>query len=391
MRNWLTNLTTVIVFAMIVVSIVLLSACSDENEVEMSSYGFPTYYFENSYLDKKIDEIKEAMSVKKGVSFGFFTDIHISKHLYPEDLYSTSGNAGYSPYLLKYLIDSLDIPFVLFGGDVPVSKAKDWEEIIGSGVRWKQMMNIIGAEIVFQTRGNHDYLGFASMNASSVTFCTPKELYSILMDGKHIFDIKAPEGKMYYYFDVDNTELRVIVLDDYGDNDTDEEISGGSCIGQVQYNWLLEEALNCENKSIILLSHQTADPLLDSGEPDVDKNRQVLHEILRAFVNKRELNFSSSDQNGTVIVKKDFTQNTNTFVCHLSGHRHKDESIITDGVLSIVHTCDCYSGYRPMGYYEGRFPKTISEHAVSVFSIDFDTRTLKMTRIGAGESRTWNY
>ena len=50
MRNWLTNLTTVIVFAMIVVSIVLLSACSDENEVEMSSYGFPTYYFENSYI-----------------------------------------------------------------------------------------------------------------------------------------------------------------------------------------------------------------------------------------------------------------------------------------------------------------------------------------------------
>ena len=158
MRNWLTNLTTVIVFAMIVVSIVLLSACSDENEVEMSSYGFPTYYFENSYLDKKIDEIKEAMSVKKGVSFGFLTDIHISKHLYSEDLYSTSGNAGYSPYLLKYVIDSLDIPFVLFGGDVPVSKARDWEEIIGSGERWKQMMNIIGAEKVFQTRGNHDYL-----------------------------------------------------------------------------------------------------------------------------------------------------------------------------------------------------------------------------------------
>lgn len=393
MRNWLTNLTTVIAFAMIVVSIYLLSACSDENEMEMSPYGFPTYYFENSYLNNKIDEIKDAMRVKNGVSFGFLTDIHISKHLYSEDLYSTSGNAGYSPYLLKYVIDSLDIPFVLFGGDVPVSKARDWEEIIGSGERWKQMMNIIGAEKVFQTRGNHDYLGFASMNTSSVTFCTPKELYSILMGGKHIFDIKAPNGKMYYYFDVDNTDLRVIVLDDYGDNDTEEKISGGSCIGQVQYDWLLEEALNCENKSIILLSHQTADPTLDSEKPDVDTNRQVLHEILRALVNKRELDFKSSDQNGTITVKKNFSHNSNTLVCHLSGHRHMDAYAITDGVLSISHTSDCYSGYRPDHIWDipGRIPGTITEHAVSVFSVDFDSRTLKMTRIGAGESRTWNY
>lgn len=393
MRNWLTNLTTVIAFAMIVFSFYLLSACSDENEVEMSSYGFPTYYFENSYLDKKIDEIKEAMSVKKVVSFGFLTDIHISKHLATEDYYSTSGNAGYSPYLLKYFVDSLNVPFVLFGGDVPVVRARSWDDIIGSAARWQQMMNVIGRERVFQTRGNHDYLGYASIGADEVTTCTPDFLYPVLMGNNHIYDVKSPQGKMYYYFDVDNTDLRVIVLDDYGDNDTEEKISGGSCIGQVQYNWLLEEALNCENKSIILLSHQTADPMLDSEESDVDTNRQVLHEILRAFVNKKELDFTSTDQNGTVTVKKNFCNDTNTFVCHLSGHRHMDAYAITDGVLSISHTSDCFSGYFPDPIWNipGRIPGTISEHAVSIFTVNLDARSIKMIRIGAGEDKTWHY
>lgn len=373
--------------------IISLSACSEVEEVPMSVHGFPLYYFENSYIDNKIGEIKEAMAVKNGVSFGFLTDIHISKHLCSEDPYSSSGNAGYSPYLLKYVIDSLNIPFVLFGGDVPVSKARDWEEIIGSRDRWRQMMGIIGAEKVFQTRGNHDYLGIASMNTSNVTYCSPKELYPIIMGGERIYDVKAPDGKMYYFFDVDNTNLRVIVLDDYGDKDTEKAISGVSCIGQVQYNWLLEEALNCENKSIILLSHQTADFTLDVDKPDVDNNRKVLHEILSAFTNKKVLNFSSSDQNGAVSVKKDFSNDTNTFICHLSGYRHMDAYAITDGVLSISHTSDCYSGYRYEEKWKipDRIPGTITEHAVSVFSVDFDSRTLTMTRIGGGEDKVWKY
>ena len=331
------------------------------------------------------------MSVKNGVSFGFLTDIHISKYLYSEDPYSTSGNAGYSSFLLKYFVDSLNVPFVLFGGDVPVVRARSWDDIIGSAARWQQMMNVIGRERVFQTRGNHDYLGYTSIGAEEVTKCTPDFLYPVLMGNNHIYDVKAPEGKMYYYFDVDNTNLRVIVLDDYGDNDTPESISGGACIGQSQYDWLINTALSCENKNIILLSHQTSDPILNTGESDVDVNRIVLHEILKALVNKSQLNFTSTDNNGSVTVVKDFSRDTNTFVCHLAGHQHRDASAKTDGVLSILHTCDCFSGYRPQVNYPERSPGTITEHAVSIFNVNLDARSIKMIRIGAGEDKTWHY
>jgi hypothetical protein len=196
---------------------------------------------------------------------------------------------------------------------------------------------------------------------------------------------------MYYYFDVDSTNLRVIVLDDYGDKDTMTSISGLSCISQSQYDWLINIALNCENKFILLLSHQTSDPILSEGKDDVDENRTALHEILKALVNKSLLDFTSTDNNGVIIVKKDFSQDTNTFICHLSGHRHRDASSVTDGVLSIEHTCDCYTGYIYEGNYPGRIPGTIKEHAVSFFSIDFDSKAITMIRIGAGVNREWTY
>lgn len=366
-------------------------ACSKVSTDYRLIAGIPEYYFENGYLDSKLSEVKKAMPANNGVTFGFLTDIHISKNLYSESPYSTSGNAGYSPYILKYFADSLNIPFFLFGGDVPVVRARSWDDIVGSADRWLQMMNVIGRERVFQTRGNHDYLGYASIDATSVTTCTPSFLYPVLMGSNHIYDVKSPQDKMYYYFDVDDTNLRVIVLDDYGDKDTEESISGGSCIGQSQYDWLINIALDCSDKNILLLSHQTSDPMLNTGESDVDENRIVLHEILKAFVNKKSLNVISTDRNGSVSVTKDFTTDTNTFICHLSGHRHRDDYSMTDGVLSIEHTCDCYSAYRPQGNYSGRVSGTITEHAVSFFSIDFDSRTITMNRIGAGKGAEWNY
>ena len=374
-----------------------LCSCS-EGILEFKHYddaiSFPSYYFENSYLEHKIVQVKKSMNTQTGISFGFLTDIHIAKHLPSEDSSSTAGNAGYSTHLLKYIMDRTNVPFVLFGGDVPVVRAKGWEEIMGSSIKWHDMMSVIGRNRVFQTRGNHDYLGFTTLNGDWLTcgrICSPKELYPILMGDNHIYDIMAPEGKMYYFFDLDSVNLRVIVLDDYGDRDTDERISGSSCIGQTQYNWLLNIALNCSNKNILLLSHQIADPVLNDGEGDVDTNRKVLHEILKALVNKTELNFTSSDANGIVTVIKDFSNDTNVFVCHLAGHQHRDASAKTDGVLSVIHTSDCYSGYRPQGYYPNRTPGTITEHAISIFCIDFGVRKVKMIRIGAGNNNEWDY
>ena len=385
--------------------IVLSKNAQDDMQKRMGLYNhnyIPDYYFENGYLDDKLTEIRDAMATTNGISFGFFTDIHISKHLVYEDSSSTSGNAGYSPSLLKYIIDRLGIPFVLFGGDVPVVRTSSWEEIIGSGIKWHEMMSIIGKDKVFQTRGNHDYLGFPSISASSVRACTPKDLYPILLGDRHVYNINAPEEKMYYYFDVDNVNLRVIVLDDYGDKDTTASVSGASCIGQTQYDWLLNTALNCSNKNIILLSHQASDMELEKEineekygsatiPSDVDGNRIILHEILSALKNKTMLSATSTDGNGTVTVSKDFTNDTNEFVVHLCGHRHVDASRKTDNVLNITHTLDCYSGYRPQGNVAGRNPNTITEQAFSIFSIDFNTKTIKMTRIGGGENNEWNY
>ena len=56
-----------------------IEACTKELQEHTFTAGIPDYYFENGYLDGKLGEVKKAMNVSDGVTFGFLTDIHISK------------------------------------------------------------------------------------------------------------------------------------------------------------------------------------------------------------------------------------------------------------------------------------------------------------------------
>ena len=341
--------------------------------------GLPHYYYDNDYLDSKVNEIRTAMSLREGICFGFFTDLHTLK------TESLSGNSGYSPYLFKYLMERLNIPFVICGGDIPCTRAsvddevEGWEELLGTAQTWHRWMSVIGKDKVYQCRGNHDYLGYPSLTAKTTRECTPDELYPIVMNHE---DVHHPIGKMYYYFDY--REFRFIVTDDYGDRDSDESIYGSSCIGQTQYNWLVNEALNCEHKKIIIISHQTADA--EIGTLD-DAARPMLHKIMEALRNKTLLDESI----GGIILNHDFSNTTNEFVMHLTGHVHVDRSNVLNNVLTIAQTCDCWSGYKPGGAYVGREPNTITEQALSIFCVNIKEKTIKSVRIGAGESAVYNW
>ena len=85
----------------------------------------------------------------------------------------------------------------------------------------------------------------------------------------------------------------------------------------------------------------------------------------------------------------DFTDTTNEIICVISGHNHADKSNVKDGLLSITTTSDAY--YNDDPDVTTRTKGTVTESAIDVFSIDLDKRTIKAARIGAGNSREWNF
>jgi hypothetical protein len=104
-----------------------------------------------------------------------------------------------------------------------------------------------------------------------------------------------------------------------------------------------------------------------------------LQEILEKFKNK---------QSGTVgNISVDFTTTTNSLVVHINGHAHRDESHVTNGVLSISTTCDAHLQDDGHGAVVG----TVTEQAFDVFCIDYDAETITAIRVGRGASRKWSF
>ena len=73
----------------------------------------------------------------------------------------------------------------------------------------------------------------------------------------------------------------------------------------------------------------------------------------------------------------------------LSGHTHVDNSNTSDGVLSVVTTCD--SRYTGVSIDSNRVIGTVNEQAFDVFSINYTNKEINATRIGYGSNRVFDY
>lgn len=319
----------------------------------------PAYYFENDYLDGKISDIISYYALSPNLlTFGFITDTHMLV------------NAGQGFKLLKYIDERTNsIPFVIFGGDC-IGHTQSKDDVYAQAGAWIDYMSDYDKRRVLQCRGNHDLLG--DQNDSLLS---RSERFMYLVRNQNM--VAPSVNNFYYYYDVPYTNVRIIVIDDY-----DGAASGGAPkFTQTQIDWILNTALNTNNKNIVFITHNPADP--DFGW--YADNMEPLYLIMDALKTKSALDTTSRE----MVLSHDFTGDTNTLVCCLCGHEHNDVSHVdASGVLSIATNCDgnasSTSGYdRTVG--------TVNEQCFDVITIDTENRHIYMTRIGAGNNRDFSY
>ena len=375
--------------AFISVIIVFLSSCEGVNEDFVVSQGseesnnnltqIPDYYFEENYLEKKTQSIIERNEFINGISFAFITDLHFL------------DNAKNSKYLLAYVLNNTNVPFVLSGGDY----VQAWGG--NDCVRWAENLlleyqNYIGSGNWFSIRGNHDFTIKHNVSDESkapgtgYTAQTP-EVYNYLMRGSERFITSAQAGEMYYYLDIPAQRTRIFMLNSCVGQSSDETASWAiyNVPSQEEIDWLLTHMQDVTNYRFIFLSHIPCDNHLFA----FDGNQSIFQDIFLSIKHKTVIDI----KRGNLSARADFSASSNTAICWIGGHGHRDMSHRDAGFLSIMTTSDAAFFDDGWGDVPGQKPTMlgdITEQAFDVYHINYDRWTIKTTRIGRGMDREWD-
>ena len=337
----------------------------DLPKVYDGSCFLPDYYFANNYISGKVDEILINSKVEKGISFCFVTDIHLQ------------ANTFMSKYLLKYVLAHTSAPFVICGGDI----VPNTSDVLGEEEKY---LNIYAKEYldyvkyigkVFPVRGNHDFIIHSIQDGQSVNWLSMPQNYVYNYLSRNVeWQVATHPNKNYYYIDNQSQRVRIIILDEY---ETYGTTSVKNVLDNTQMQWLVDDALNVENYSIVVVSHQS----FDSQQEYYDSVFSPVQSLMIAIKNKQTFEYDS--------FYKDYSNTTLDMICHISGHTHYDDYTVEDNLLTISTVCDTFYAYTDPNIQRTR--GTVTECAFDVFSIDTAAKTIKTVRIGGGNNRGWNY
>ena len=318
----------------------------------------PSYYT-TEWLNNHYSAIREQAQVLHGISFAFVTDLHFP------------SNALNSKYLLKNILDNTTVPFVLCGGDFPGAYGTQ-ENLLATMKQLIDYQNTIGKDRFFSTRGNHDFSIRTSSTENTGYTAPVAKTYNAIMRNSEFAISSIQAGKFYYYIDIPAQKTRIFMLCSC-DTQSSETTPWGINynVSQKQIDWLLEKMQEKDGWYYIFVSHIPADPAIGSYSSSQDE----LHNIMLALKNK------------TAYGNVDFSNSNNIAVCHITGHNHRNQSNVDNNFLSISTTCDAY--YSDDG--DGAKKGTLTEHAIDVFTIDYDSGIIQTHRVGRGSDRSWNY
>lgn len=299
----------------------------------------PEYYFENGYLDGRVDAINKAIDECNGDCETFFwiTDIHWEPDLNPRK----------SPLLIKYIASKTGVNKILNGGDTGNSQI-----ICKNAI--SQLRNAIGSDMVYTVTGNHE------INDAS-RYESPYMRVADELRG-HCSDIVyGDKNKSYFYFDNAASKVRYIGLSTYGLYLDDQYVSAYT---DQQLEWFKSTALDVvEGWNIMVFSHTlymvdcSTDKLV-SGPAGADK-----------FIDA----IDNYDGRGKIC-------------CVLLGHTHRDRIHTgSTGVPYIITSCDRQATYHG-DINVDRIPGTITEQHFEVVVIDKAKREIKLFSIG-GKAR----
>lgn len=307
--------------------------------------ALPAYW--DAYLPAKIATIKsnDCEIGSHGDSFVFITDVHWEQ------------NAKHSPELIKQIIANSDVSTIIHGGDMlaGTSTASAALEVMRDYMyRFK--------DYDFTTiTGNHDWNDNGKTDSNPTKYLTNDDVYSVMF--KRQEKVVNTGGNRYFYKDNESQKIRYIFLDSghrraLFTDDTAQQTWLNSVLRATETGW-----------KIIIFTHMFYGSLDDNDVPVLTSSGTALKNLLSAIVN---------DLNAEIIA----------VVC---GHAHYDYSEQTsEGYWIIATGTDDYQ--RSTSVLSPKMSiGTVTEQVFDVYHIDTESRTIKITRIGAGSDRNFSF
>ena len=311
--------------------------------------GIPSYY--QDHIVSKANEIRDNMMTTgiDGETFVFISDLH------------WENNTRNSPVLTKYLLDNLNVNFLLCGGDLINEGTKDTMS--------KTMVECIRAFNFKNTFfpcafGNHD--SNKNGNNPEAQWFNENAEYALMQKQAEDKITYFTDSGWNFYFDAQQTKTRWIVCD------TQEN---GTFTWYDELCTLLNETP--EGYHIIIAGHW----FYNSGAKstfavNLESIIDAFNEGSSAVVNSNTYSF-----NNPPIANIPFV---------IGGHMHNDMNWTTPAGIPFI-LIDCDNGPRSCNTDYPYVKGTITEQCFDVVTVDYTNKTIKCVRIGRGANRTFSY
>lgn len=326
------------------------------NDSDSDEVSVPTYW--QSAVDSCIAKIKALQVGRHCITFPFFSDNH-----------TNTKDLG---VLIAKVMKECNIPYCLFGGDAIDSGYLTESQMIGQDKTFDNAMSQIPNGRFCRAIGNHD--GFWNDNGTK-GYYTRAKVYELFLREEGLSQNKhfGEDGTYYYVNDI-ASKVRFIVL-----NTNSEVISaGGESIDSTQLSWLQNTALsfNEDGWGVVIISHC---PISNHYHANVTNAAEVISAVNSADVD---------------------------IIGWFSGHIHRDRMYThlavgsADGVegtngaalgfTQIVITSD-HTGIAYDDTTKHSVANDDLSHAIDFVTINRNTRTVNLTRLGIGSDRSYTY
>lgn len=338
----------------------------------------PSYWQEE--LDASVNTVlSRERSNPSMAKFIFLTDSH------------WKSNAQRSPALIRSLSQRLNIPFTVFGGDAITSHHDTQESAIAE---LKDFYSQFDGNVL-STTGNHDWN--TESNGNVLSYLTENQLFDLMYNKQTTFAVTQNNGKCAY---IDDFKHKVRYISFYFDTraniepyvswwiDTHiEELPEGWTVMLFSHAYYCASKLGAEEKTI-------------PGAKEYAEHLLELQNLVRADVAawmvghchrnlSSMLTYQGENTNGAVIMTEDPAITVTSGA--LQPDKDKDQTSKEPPTLLVVSTnCDTYKQSTPWGG-DSMNLGTDTEQAFEIVQIDTKSRQLYLTRVGAGQDRSFYY
>lgn len=369
--------------------------------MDYEGYIEPEITSDNTYPEYIAEEVKatvEAVQEKQGfntASFGFVTDVHYATEFKFTHLIRLRRTLN----AYKRIAEEAHTDFLVTGGDMVTNGTKEYVSRCFRALRHE----LAGIKYM-PVNGNHDdnciWDRACVVEDKAVNHLMPEERYTLFFNhvpqNGGVFN-RESRG-LYYYADNKDVKVRYIFLDTGDVPYTYDE--KGSLVyfphnfygySAEQLNWLINDALRFDEDGWAVMLFQHVPPVIMTADTRENLSRiSVLHEILKCRNTNTDLHLKCGEGDFYRELDADFSGYAECdIVGVMCGHIHCDDEKKIDGIqyISTANSVMYVKESNPLSRFDG----TKNELLFDIATIDRDKRTLSLTRVGAGEDRSFKY